>query len=94
MSSAKLLITHKDNNNTIKVYSVTVMTHVIALEDGQSSQGAHTPITRVTMNGQGMELSKLSPSLHQYFHYKNYKTIDSPREDSAVVNYVALASFM
>ena len=32
-------ITHKVNTciNNIQVYSVTVMTHVIALEDGQSS---------------------------------------------------------
>ena len=34
-----MLISHTDHNNTIQVYSVTVMTHVIALEDGQSSQG-------------------------------------------------------
>ena len=32
-------------DNTIHVYSVTVMTHVKALEDGQSSQGASEPIT-------------------------------------------------
>ena len=29
----------KDNKNTMQVYLVTDMTHVIALEAGQSSQG-------------------------------------------------------
>ena len=37
-------ITHKDHNNTIQIYSVTVMTHVKALETGQSSQGTFEPI--------------------------------------------------
>ena len=31
---------YKDNKNTMQVYLVTAMTHVIALEAGQSSQGA------------------------------------------------------
>ena len=39
-----MLIAHKDNKNTIHVYLVTAMTHVIALEAGQSSQGAPKPI--------------------------------------------------
>ena len=42
-----MLIFHKGHNNTIQVYSVTVMTHVIALEDGQSSQVTSEPITPV-----------------------------------------------
>ena len=37
--SACLLIANTDYNNTMHVYSVTVMTHVIALEAGQSSKG-------------------------------------------------------
>ena len=40
---------HKDNRNTIQVYLVTAMTHVIALEAGQSSQGALKPITPVQL---------------------------------------------
>ena len=40
---------HKDNRNTIQVYLVTAMTHVIALEAGQSSQGALKPITLVQL---------------------------------------------
>ena len=36
-----------DHNNIIHVYSVTVMTHVKALEAGQSSQGTSQPITPV-----------------------------------------------
>ena len=38
---------HKDHNNTKQVYSVTVMTHVKALQAGQSSQGTSEPITPV-----------------------------------------------
>ena len=44
-----MLIAHKDNRNTIQVYLVTAMTHVIALEAGQSSQGALKPITPVQL---------------------------------------------
>ena len=43
--SAGMLISHKGYNNTIQVYSVTVVTHVKALEAGQSSQGTSEPIT-------------------------------------------------
>ena len=39
----------KDNKNTMQVYLVTAMTHVIALEAGQSSQGALKPITSVQL---------------------------------------------
>ena len=42
-----MLISHKDHNNTKQVYSVTVMTHVKALETGQSSQRTSEPITPV-----------------------------------------------
>ena len=42
-----MLISHKGNNNTIQVYSVTVMTHVKALQAGKSSQGTSEPITPV-----------------------------------------------
>ena len=47
--SACMLISHKGHNryNTIHAYYVTVMTHVIALEAGQSSQGTSEPITPV-----------------------------------------------
>ena len=40
-----MLIPHKDHSDTIQVYSVTVMTHVKALQAGQSSQGTAEPIT-------------------------------------------------
>ena len=40
-----MLISHKDHNNTIQVNSMSVMTHVKALEAGQSSQGTSGPIT-------------------------------------------------
>ena len=43
-----MLIFHKGHTDTIQVYSVTVMTHVKALEAGHSSQGTSEPITPVT----------------------------------------------
>ena len=38
-----------DNKNTMQVYLVTAMTHVIAFEAGKSSQGALKPITPVQL---------------------------------------------
>ena len=43
-----MLIVHKEHTNTIQVHRVTVMTLVIALLDGQSSQGTSEPITPVS----------------------------------------------
>ena len=43
--SACMLIFHKGHTDTIQVYSVTVMTHVKALQAGHSSQGISEPIT-------------------------------------------------
>ena len=40
-----MLISHKGHTDTIQVYSVTVMTHVKALQAGQSIQGTSEPIT-------------------------------------------------
>ena len=40
-----MLFSHKGHNNTMQVYSVTVMTNVKALQAGQSSQGTSEPIT-------------------------------------------------
>ena len=45
--SACMLISHKGHTDTIQVYSVTVMTHVKALQAGHSSQGTSEPITPV-----------------------------------------------
>ena len=42
-----MLIPHKGHTDTIQVYSVTVMTHVKALQAGHSSQGTYEPITPV-----------------------------------------------
>ena len=42
---ACMLIPHKGHTDTIQVYSVTVMTHVKALQAGHSSQGTSEPIT-------------------------------------------------
>ena len=43
--SACMLIPHKGHTDTIQVYSVTVMTHVKALQARHSSQGTSEPIT-------------------------------------------------
>ena len=48
-----MLIFHKGHNNTIQVYSVTVMTHVKAFQAGQSSQGTSEPITPVSQLSTG-----------------------------------------
>ena len=40
-----MLISHKSHTDNIQVYSVTVMTHVKALQAGHSSQGTSEPIT-------------------------------------------------
>ena len=40
-----MLIYHKGHTDTIQVHSVTVMTHVKALQAGHSSQGTSEPIT-------------------------------------------------
>ena len=53
--SACMLIYHKGHTDTIHVYSVTVMTHVKALQAGHSSQGTSEPITPgLSVNSQGM----------------------------------------
>ena len=44
-----MLISHKGHTDTIQVYSVTVMTHVKALQAGHSSQGTSEPITPVLL---------------------------------------------
>ena len=46
-----MLISHKGHTDTIQVYSVTVMTHVKALQAGHSSQGTSEPITPVIIWG-------------------------------------------
>ena len=40
-----MLMYHKGHTDTTQVYSVTVMTHVKALQAGHSSQGTSEPIT-------------------------------------------------
>ena len=46
-----MLIVHQDHTNTIHVYIVIVMTHVIALEACPSSQGSFEPITPPQVDG-------------------------------------------
>ena len=46
-----MLIVHKDHTSTIHVYIAIVMTHVIALEAWQSSQGSFEHITPPQVDG-------------------------------------------
>ena len=58
-----MLISHKGHTDTIQVYSVTVMTHVKALQAGHSSQGTSEPITpaRPTTAYQGFSNNRHNP---------------------------------
>ena len=46
---SSMLIPHKGHTDTIQIYSVTVMTHVKALQAGHSSHGTSEPITPVVV---------------------------------------------
>ena len=46
-----MLIFHKGHTDTIQVYSVTVMTHVKALQAGHSSQGTSEPVIPACRDG-------------------------------------------
>ena len=48
-----MLICHKGHTDTIQVYSVTVMTHVKALQAGHSSQGGTSEPIRGGGGGKG-----------------------------------------
>ena len=52
-----MLIPHKGHTDTIQVYSVTVMTHVKALQAGHSSQGTSEPITPAAISDDRKSLS-------------------------------------
>ena len=47
-----MLMPHKGHTDTIHVYSVTVMTHVKALQAGHSSQETSEPITPARLDQQ------------------------------------------
>ena len=58
-----MLISHKGHTDTIQVYSVTVMTHVKALQAGHSSQGTSEPITPgCNTNGRSTQPPRWSPA--------------------------------
>ena len=52
-----MIIFHKGHTDTIQVYSVTVITHVKALQAGHSSQGTSEPITPVMAGDRSRSLS-------------------------------------
>ena len=64
-----MLIPHKGHTDTIQVYSVTVMTHVKALQAGHSSQGTSEPITP------GREILKRRPSVTFSFRTVTHSTL-------------------
>ena len=59
-----MLIFHKGHTDTIQVYSVTVMTHVNALQAGHSSQGTSEPITPA--------LSDMNPAFGLQLHHPRF----------------------
>ena len=61
--SACMLIPHKGHADTIQVYSVTVMTHVKALQAGHSSQGTSEPITPALLSGRQRQAINADPTM-------------------------------
>ena len=61
-----MLIPHKGHTDTIQVYSVTVMTHVKALQAGHSSQGTSEPITPAQLYMQPTQADVLFPVILLY----------------------------
>ena len=59
-----MLIPHQGHTDTIQVYSVTVMTHVKALQARHSSLGTSEPITPVAI----LE-ARFAPKTIGFFHY-------------------------
>ena len=70
-----MLIFHKGHTDTIQVYSVTVMTHVKALQAGHSSQGTSEPITPGLTGPKGVVGQNVSPinigRLNGYCYHPN-----------------------
>ena len=72
-------ISHKDHNNTIQVYSVTVMTHVKALEAGQSSQGISEPFSPASLE------MMLKPTTHHPLVVNSAQYELQPHVDSNII---------
>ena len=53
-----MLIPHKGHTDTIQVYSVTVMTHVKALQAGHSIQGTSEPITPAMIHAVSINITE------------------------------------
>ena len=58
-----MTIVHKDHTNTTNIYSVIVMTHIIALDSWQSSQGQFEPITPPQVDGWALVYPKVPISI-------------------------------
>ena len=67
-----MLISHKGHTDSIQVYSVTVMTHVKALQAGHSSQGTSEPITPAYTQTEIIDNLKLSKTNIKMMHIDNY----------------------
>ena len=69
-----MLIPHKGHTDTIQVYSVTVMTHVKALQAGHSSQGTSEPITPVQYDliGSSYIIYNIGHNVHEIDLYGCY----------------------
>ena len=89
-----------DHNNIIHVYSVTVMTHVKALEAGQSSQGTSQPITPVSFVYFSYMLLAIGfMNLLMYFIqifniYGKHKSKDMTRKNNSMTHVCTLRCFL
>ena len=73
---------HNDHTYTIQVYSVTVMTHVMALEAGQSNQGTFEPITPARV----FFVIRLIILICSYMHLSN--TPPFPKSLHILINHI------
>ena len=92
-----MLISHKGHTDTIQVYSVTVMTHVKALQAGHSNQGTSEPITPVWALNYIAEYIKITDRLNceiqATHHTRQHNQIFIERCNSTVASKLPYYTF-
>ena len=83
-----MLIPHKGHTDTIQVYSVTVMTHVKALQAGHSSQGTFESITPAAILWQKLKKKKLRIDL-KWREMRSKVIISLPKWPPAAILWIA-----
>ena len=84
-----MLIIHKGHTDTIHVYSVTVMTHVKALEAGHSSQGTSEPITPVHNTINIMSTLHIMYNIKKKLHDRPYITT---QQQHSMYHFIAIVT--